>query len=262
MTLLIVDSDHITHRAAASCEPTKAKPFLASKDIAISRCRSMIDHLKHRYNDPEIEFHISGDGNWRYEIYPEYKSNRKNTPRPTWLNDVRELMVVEYGAHIVNDMEVDDMCGIRLSQERNRPEKVVCASLDKDLLQLPGYHYSWEISGVSSTGKEWVRPESEVLITPLDGLRKFYSQVIQGDQADHIPSWDNKFRSSVPQFVQRILDPLSEMLDEQQMIDYVLTVYEGDVDRMSRNAQVLWILKDWDVYWKDHLIKNGLKLNS
>jgi hypothetical protein len=249
MTLLIVDADHISHRAAASCEPTKAKPFTADKEIALSRCRSMVDNLRQRYNDPEMEFHISGEGNWRYEVYPEYKANRKNTARPTWLNDVREFMVVEYKASITNEMEVDDICGIRLTQERDRPEKVVCASLDKDLLQLPGYHYSWEISGTTSTGKTWVREESEVLITPLDGLRRFYCQVIQGDQADHIPAFDGKYRSSTPLFVQALLNPIMEMKEEKEMYDHCVEVYQGDTETMHRNAQVLYIMKDYNDKW-------------
>jgi 5'-3' exonuclease len=249
MTLLIVDTDHITHRAAASCEPTKAKPFLQDKDTAIWRCRAMVDNLKRRYNDPDFEFHISGEGNWRYGIYPQYKANRKDTVRPTWLNDVRELMVVEYKATITNDMEVDDICGIRMTQEHNRPEKVVCASLDKDLLQLPGYHYAWEISGTTSTGTTWTKEEKEVFVSPLDGLRRFYCQVIQGDQADNIPAFDGKFRSSVPQFVQNILNPLNEMDKEKDMYDYCAEVYQGDLTTMHRNASVLYIMKDYNDKW-------------
>jgi hypothetical protein len=219
----------------------------------------MVENLKRRYNDPEMEFHISGEGNWRYDVYPEYKANRKSMTRPTWLDAVREFMVLEYKASITNDMEVDDICGIRLTQERERPEKVVCASLDKDLLQLPGYHYSWEISGTTSTGKTWVREESEVLITPLDGLRRFYGQVIQGDSADHIPAFDGKFRSSTPQFVQRLLNPLQEMTEEKEMYEYCLSVYEDECGNpmrfeeikqiMHRNASVLYIMKDYNDKW-------------
>lgn len=55
---------------------------------------------------------IGGEDNYRYQIYPEYKANRTDKPRPTWLQDVRAFLVEEWKAEIVNGQEADDMLGI------------------------------------------------------------------------------------------------------------------------------------------------------
>lgn len=251
MTLLIVDADHISYRAAASCSPTKSKPFQEDLNEALWRLDTMVEQLVLAYNDPDMEFYISGEGNWRYAIYPEYKANRKNTVPPQWLQECRERLVMQYKARIVNDREVDDMCGIRMSQEANNMNKVVCASLDKDLRQVPGYHYKWQTNHMGS-----IKPAEEVLVSPLDGLRNFYKQVITGDAADHIPAFDNKFRTATPQFVQKLLVPLQDMTEEGEMWEHIKDIYSEQVSWADdwltvaeRNASVLYVQKYEEDKW-------------
>jgi hypothetical protein len=243
---ILLDGDHLTYRAAASCSPTKNKPYQEDLSAALFRVEAMLSQVFLDLNSQDYEFYISGEGNWRKAIYPEYKANRKDTIKPLHLEDVREHVVLKYGAEIINDMEVDDMCGIRLTQEDGN---AICASLDKDMQTVPGWHYSWEIRGVSSTGKEWVKPASKVLISPLQAMRKFYGMVITGDQADHIPAFDGKFRNSVPLFVQKLLDPLEEMTDELEMWKYSSSLY-ADISIAERNAKVLYIQKKEEDFWQ------------
>jgi DNA polymerase-1 len=248
MTLLIVDADHQVYRSASSCEPTKKKPFLEEEQFAIARAEAIMADLRYTFNDAPMELYIGGEGNWRYGIYPEYKANRKDKPRPTHLNAVREHLVVKYGAHIVNDREVDDECGIRLTQEiAQGVNKPVLVSLDKDLKTVPGNHYNF-VTRAHET------------VSPVQALRYFYGQVITGDQSDNVPAFDGKFRSSTPQFVQRLLNPLQEMTEEKEMYEYCLSVYEDECGNpmrfeevkqlMHRNASVLYIMKDYNDKWQ------------
>jgi len=259
MTLLIIDADHISHRAAASCQPTKAKSYQEEEHVALSRAKGIIEGLAYTYNNPTMEFYIAGENNWRKEFYPEYKANRAQQERPAHLDAVREMLVTEYSASVVNDMEVDDMCGIRMTQEewqykelQDYRGKVVCVSLDKDLLQVPGYHYSWEISGTTSTGTKWVKPAQEILVSPLDGLRRFYKQVVLGDQSDNIPGFDGKFRSSMPKFIQALVEPIDYMTEEIDMYQHCAKLYleaGNSTDNMVRNAKLLYVMRKHDERW-------------
>lgn len=255
MTLLILDGDHQCYRAAASCEPSKAKPFLEEERFAIARAETYMADLRYTFNDAPFEMYIGGEGNWRHDIYPEYKGNRKDKAKPTHLNAVREFFVTKYGAHIVNDIEVDDQCGIRLTQENTQGvNDAVLVSLDKDLKTVPGKHYNF-VTRVHET------------VSPVQALRYFYGQLITGDQSDNVPSFDGKFRSSTPQFVAALLAPLADMTNELDMYQHCCEVYQqhGCWDDewqtiMHRNASVLYIMKDYNDKWQPPGIQDVYKL--
>lgn len=118
-SLAIIDGDHIVYRAAGSCEPTKIKPTPEPCEDAIYRANQLMVRILHNLGDPDYELYISGECNWRYALYPEYKANRKDKPKPRWLEEVRAFLITNWNAQIVNNIEVDDMCGIRMTQETN-----------------------------------------------------------------------------------------------------------------------------------------------
>lgn len=121
-------------------------------------------------------------------------------------------------------------------------EQVICVSNDKDLLQLPGWHYNF----VNKT---------MTLVSPLDGLRTFYKQLILGDKTDNIPGFDGKLRSECPKFIGKLQEPIDEMTEEIDMYNHVFSVYfdwqgNDDIETiMHRNAQLLYILKEEDKFW-------------
>ncbi len=242
--LNLVDADILAYRAASSCEPTKAKPFLEPQEIAIFRLHDMVQNIIKGTNCNDMEFYIQGDNNFRKKIYPDYKANRTK-PAPNWLQSCREILVIQYGATVVNDIETDDMLGIRQTQ-LDGGSRIV--SIDKDLLQIPGSHYNF------------VKMEHR-LVSPLDGLKTFYKQLIAGDGTDNIPSFDGKIRNSIPKFVEKLQAPIDEMTDPWEMYVYVGDVYLGDppygdkqedyaMKDLHRNAQLLYILKDYEQYWQ------------
>ena len=224
---LLFDGDHISYRAASSCSPTKLKPYLEPKEAAIARADSMMHQIFQETGIFDFEFYLGGEGNWRKEIYPEYKANRKDIPRPVWLEDVREFLVTTWKAEVVNDKEVDDVCGIRLTEEGSQ---AICVSLDKDLLTVPGVHYNFVKKVYQSVDKR-------------QALRYFYQQLITGDASDNVPAFDGKLRNKQPMFVEALLIPIQEMYDEVEMYKYCLQVWNNDIEMMHRNAQVLYIQK-------------------
>lgn len=56
--------------------------------------------------------YLTGSNNFRCELYPEYKANRKNKSRPVFLERAREYMVTVWGAQVTDGIEADDAIGI------------------------------------------------------------------------------------------------------------------------------------------------------
>ena len=231
----LLDGDLIAYRASASCEPTKAKPFLEPPEVAIWRLHDMISRICVSTNSQDIECYIGGADNFRYSIYPEYKANRTKE-KPHYLEACREMLVTQYKATVVNGYETDDALGI--AQTKYDGNSRIC-SLDKDLLQIPGYHYQW-VHGLS------------ILVSPLDGLRTLYKQAILGDKSDNIKGFDGGLRSSCPKFIAKLQEPLDVMTKENEMYDYVTSVYldaDNTQEALDINMQLLYVLRKEDEYW-------------
>ena len=223
--IALIDGDLITYPCAAVTEHD-------DQEIAEVRASDLLARIIHEIHAQEYCLYISGSDNFRYSIYPLYKANRTQ-PKPRHLEAVREHLIKYHNAQIVNGMETDDRLGIEST--RYGLSSVVC-SFDKDMLQLPGYHYNW-------------RRQSELFVSPYDGLRSFYAQVLAGDGADNIPSYDGKVRNKVPKFIEKLQRPLLEMTEEQEMYDYVKPFFP-DVDTLHLNCKLLYILRKEDEFWQ------------
>lgn len=234
--MCLIDADIIGYRVGFTTQDT-------SEEIAHVRTDELIRRIAHQTEAKDYQCFLSGEDNFRYLLYPEYKGNRIGKPKPIHLEAIREHIVRYHSGKIINGREADDELCI---EHAARGEGSIIASIDKDLLQSPGWHFNFV--------KEVV-----TYVTPLDGLRAFYTQVIAGDGADNIPSYDGKVRNQVPQFIQRLIMPLYEMTDEQTMYDYVRDVYlescignqEDDyaLKDMHRNAKLLYLMRREGDFW-------------
>jgi 5'-3' exonuclease len=212
MTALI-DADIVAYRCAASAEGDPHEIALLRVD------KLMMDILEKE--DNHISF-LSGENNFRYEINPQYKANRKDRVDPRWLDICRGYLIDEYKAIVVNGIEADDALGI------HQKEETVIYSIDKDLLMIPGHHYNFV--------KKEYREVSE-----LDGFKAFYRQMLIGDSADNI--------FGVPKIgkvkAAKIIDSCTS---ENEMREKVYDLYynpleENWQERYRINADCLWIMR-------------------
>jgi 5'-3' exonuclease len=254
----LIDGDLIAYRCAASCE----KQGVVTEDLGIAQARA--NELLRRIvaaNSGELDFivYLSGGENFRKKINPAYKANRENTPRPAYLEPLREFLVVNWGAEVTDGIEADDALGItQTAYTLEGTESVIC-TLDKDLRQVPGKHYSWEISGTSSTGKLWTRPEETLVISPREGLFNFYWQLVMGDASDNIFGFDGIARTKIPQKLYGLHEEMSAMETEQELFSYVRELYDDD-GRFLMNGACLYIQREENENWLDHgqlLMKNS-----
>lgn len=248
--IALIDADLVAYRSAASCEPTRIKPDREAREVAILRADELMRRILHETGAESYRAFIGGEDNFRYKIYPEYKANRTDKPKPEYLQDVRAFLVSEWNAEIVNGMEADDAMAIAQTKElyySDEPEtmgelipdqcsSIIC-SIDKDLLQTAGWHYNF------------VRLERQ-FVDELAGLKHFYTQLILGDQSDNIPGYDGKMRPKVPQFLQPCIDSIWRSTDEYEMFSIVLEMYGGDTERLHRNALLLYILRHESDEWR------------
>lgn len=240
--IALIDGDIVLHRCAGSCEPTKIKPFVEEKEVALFRMQDLVSNILKATEANEFKIFIGDGKTFRHAIYPEYKANRTR-PRPTHYEFLKDILLKNYPTTLVKEIETDDRLGIE--QTTYGLESIIC-SIDKDLLQIPGHHYNFV-------------KQLRTFVSPSDGYRTFYRQLITGDATDNIPAFDGKLRNSIPQFVQKLLDPIDEMSDEWDMYAYVRDLhmnYSGNpskdcgLDIMYRNAHLLYIHKKENDEWQ------------
>jgi DNA polymerase-1 len=221
----LIDQDLLCYRCAASAENDDL-------GIAIYRIDELLDNILTKTEATSYRAFLTGPNNFRKQIYPEYKANRTQ-PKPRHLEDLRVYSLDKLNAELAPaNLEADDALAI------NQTEETIICSLDKDLLQVPGKHFSWEISG-----KGWNRPDTFTDQTELEGLRLFYKQCIKGDPSDNVKGIVGVGTKGADKL-------LDNCQTDEQMFKAVRKAYDNDAEFIM-NASVLWILRSLDDKWED-----------
>jgi len=131
--------------------------------------------------------HADRDKNDRYKIaktHP-YKGNRKNMKPPFHKEAILEYMTHLDNVTVVEGIEADDALG----QCVFNSWRGICASIDKDLLMVPGTHYNLN----HKTFVEATDPGKLELVTKSYGKQLkgygfvwFCAQMLMGDAVDNI----------------------------------------------------------------------------
>lgn len=141
---------------------------------AILAAESMLASMRFELGIPKAKVFVvmSGVGNFRHALATraEYKGNRAGAERPKHYGAVREYLAGLPGTIVTAGEEADDRLGIEMTRDQNS----VCCSIDKDLKQIPGWHYNFVTDALE-------------LISNRNADVNFYAQVLSGDAADNIP---------------------------------------------------------------------------
>ena len=222
--IALIDMDLVCYRCAASAENDDFA-------IAVYRMNELLDTILASTDATEYKAFLTGDNNFRKEIYKEYKANRTQE-RPKHLLAARHYAIKEFNAEAEEALEADDLLGI------NQTSDTIICSLDKDLLQVPGNHYRWAF------GTTKYQKDAEFIHqTELGGLRMFYEQCLKGDRSDNVKGIAGLGDAKAKKILQG-------MTTEQQMFDKVRELYNND-DEFLLNAQCLWILRHDRESFKD-----------
>lgn len=102
--------------------------------------------------------------------------------------------------------------------------------MDKDLKQIPGYHYNW-------------RKNAHELVSPLDGWRSFYRSLLTGDTTDNISGVGGIGAVKSARFI-------NNLESEVDMYEVCKHLYGDDrYEEMIRNAKLLYIWRKENDEW-------------
>ena len=221
---VLIDGDILAYRCAASAEGDPV-------EVAILRTANQMEEILSLEGVSSSSVHLSGESNFRYEIFPEYKANRTQ-PKPKWLQDCREFLVTDYGAKVTEGYEADDAIGIEsrfLDESPFKDDDFIIVSDDKDLLQIAGKHYN-------------IRTQKFIEVTEPEALWMFYFQLLVGDAADNIKGCKGIGKVKANR-------ALEVGMNEWELFEVCQNLYGND-EEMLMNGQLLYILRKEGEIWQ------------
>jgi len=227
LTNVLVDADIIAYRAAFSA---RDEPEKQAREKVDEICNDIMCecHFPEEYVLGENTwFYLTGSGNFRNDLatIKVYKGQRP--PKPEHLPATRDQLVERWGAEIVEGQEADDAIGIKATDLNG---DCVIASVDKDLLMIPGTHYNF-------VKQEWTKVDQE------QGDYFFYKQLLTGDQVDNIQG----VPGIGPKKAERAYEGCTTV---QEMYQKALEMYNGDADELLENARLLWLRRYEGEMWE------------
>lgn len=237
--LMLIDADLWCYDIGFAAQ--KKDGEVLSFDWVIDLIETRLKELQEKLC-PDYKMYLTGKGNFRDQIATQkvYKGNRKSD-KPHWYQAIRDYLVLHHDAEIVDGIEADDAIGIEMTSTPN----CICVSRDKDLRQIPGWHYGYPVGNQKEYGPVLVDEIGTLDLKRYKlsgtGLKFFYSQVLTGDPTDNYggckgtgPVWS--------------YDALNELTSEEQMIRVCLDVFhekyaENGLQRFLEQAQLAWMVR-------------------
>jgi 5'-3' exonuclease len=174
-------------------DPEAIPPFDYVEDMLLNRVQNII----HLTNADQRTIYLTSGPTFREQIAvtKPYKGTRKDA-KPWHFNNLTVYIRDVMNAVVVTHLEADDAMSIEHISDR---DTIIC-SRDKDLRQVPGWFYSWELGSQPSFGPEEISEVGSLSLlthtTPSGnqstkltgtGFAFFCAQVLMGDPVDNIP---------------------------------------------------------------------------
>ena len=221
--MMLIDGDIIAYRMAWACDEETNVAFVkSSTDTFVSNLLLVYEGLVEGY-----QLYLTGTGNFRhdYAVTAPYKGNRKSRPAPRLLRDIRQHLIEQWGAVVVEGEEADDAIAIAATA---LGDYAIMASIDKDFDQIGGTHY------------DFIK-NREYYVTEVEGLKFFYQQIITGDAIDNIIGVEGVGQQGAKDLIQGCRN-------ESDMWDIVRDQL-GD-DRALENARLAWLRREVGQIWE------------
>lgn len=185
----------------------------------------------------DLKLFLTGTGNFRDRMatIQPYKGNRMDSHKPKYYRDITDYLMDFWGAELINGREADDALGCeQWDVWKDGHDSTVIISIDKDLDNIPGYHYNWR--------------KEDLYYADLDEAdRKFWKQAVTGDTTDNIRG----IPGCGPVFAEKLL------ADKAGWVDYheaVLQAYKSkghSEEDFYENASLAWIQRVKDLNFDD-----------
>lgn len=185
--------------------------------------------------------------NFRHDVatIQDYKAGRGDRPPHYYV--VRDYLREHYAYYEAEEWLEDDdvMASFQTQLMVDEGVETVICSQDKDMLQVPGWHYN-------------TRSKELFEVSVVQGLKEFYKQLISGDGTDTIPGlYALTGKRNSKKFAEDIDAILAEPADEMEVYEYVHQLYSnafgtGDyqVDAiLTEVGNLLYLRRAWVDSW-------------
>lgn len=220
-TTALIDGDYMLYVSYHNKAGEDIKDFSQMKDNFESYLESILANSE---ANNYIGF-LSGR-NFRKEINPDYKSNRKGE-KPLYFNELKDYVLTKF--NLIEPLEADDCVNIC----KKKIEGSFIVSNDKDLLNLEGRHYNPQ-------KQEWKETTKE------EANKYFWTSMIAGDTADNIKGIPGKgIKYAENRFIKLgVIDYPYHVLVMSDYIEH-FGEYKG-IQEFYKNYMCLKILDDYE----------------
>lgn len=202
--------------------------------------------IKERLSCATYSGYLTGKGNFRHKVatVKPYKGNRKSE-KPYHYQAIRDYLVENHGAVIVDGMEADDAVAIEATQN---PQAII-VSRDKDLRQVPVSVYSYPL------GNNPEKFEHKGLVGHEGyAFNNFLRQVVIGDTTDNYPGLPRKGESFYEKLVinayhqagYKVNEEFTRDLYNRVQFAYIEHYGEKGIERFLEQATLAWMVRELD----------------
>lgn len=200
-------------------------PFSFSTEVvaepvenALHTVKLMMEQIIDECRATKYKVYLTGKGNYRAAHFPEYKANRDTTHKPVHYSSIKSYLTNHWNGRLVEGYEADDAIGIAGYQN-----DAIMASIDKDLLMIPGRHYH-------------LRSNNQTTIEEEEGNFIFLRQWLTGDSTDNIPG----IKGMGPKKAEKLIP------DGMMYTDCWKSVMEAypTQEEAYLNGSLVWILRE------------------
>jgi len=213
-------------------------------EYCLSSVKKMMEKMHQATDADEKLVLLTGPANFRFDLYPEYKSSRKDARRPHHYDAIHEYLIDVHAADKVVGVEADDALGWHqwADFENNGRDPMMCetciCTIDKDLNMIPGWHHNFN----------WTPPKADMYWIDLDDANQwFFQQWLSGDPADDIPGLSGvaektaqKILADVPKNVFDMYSEVMRRYKVQGKFDTKMVHTIGDLLWMQRTPGDTW----------------------
>ena len=139
--VLLIDGDILAYKIATAnevsthwgdgfwtlhCDETQCKFDVDAK----------IDDLGQSLEADDYICALTDKNNFRKDVLPSYKDNRKQRRKPMVLNALRDYIMKKHNGVMWKNLEADDVMGIMATEPHPTEDRII-VSIDKDMRQIP-----------------------------------------------------------------------------------------------------------------------------
>lgn len=164
----LIDADVICYRVGFAVKEDEPLEY------ALSTVKNVLGNIMDRFPEATSRrVFLTGKGNFRDKVGTilPYKGNRDPANKPFYYSEIRDYLIDYQGAEVIDGEEADDAQA--KTQWAHKDKSTVIVGIDKDLYQVPGYHYNW------------VTDEFKY-VSLAEANEFFFHQMLTGDRTDNI----------------------------------------------------------------------------